>query len=86
MPCGFCNSISRVCPPVPFFGRSSRASRFKVLLWVASVTVPGPALMRGSRWFWWCAAACLRAAWRAVLSAGGGAWWAGLFARSRGDV
>ena len=49
-----------------------------MLLWVASVTVPGPALMRGSRSFWWCAAARLQAVWRAVLSAGGGAWWVGL--------
>ena len=53
-----------------------------MLLWVASVTVAGPALMRGSRWFWWCAAARLRAVWRAVLSAEGGAWWVGLFAGS----
>ena len=49
-----------------------------MLLWVAPVTVPGPALMRGSRWFWWCAEARLRAVWRAVLLAGGGAWWVGL--------
>ena len=54
-------------------GRSLRASRFKVLLWVASVTVLCRALMRGSRWFLWCAAARLRAVWRAVLSAGRGA-------------
>ena len=49
-----------------------------MLLLVASVTMPGPALMRGARLFWCCAAAHLRAAWRAVLSAGRGAWWAGL--------
>ena len=78
MPCGLRHSISRACPPVPFLGRSLRASRFKVLLWVASVTVPGPALMPGSRWLWWCAAARLRAVWRAVLSARGGAWRLGL--------
>ena len=50
-------------------GRSFRASRFMVLLRVASVTVPDPALMRRSRFFWCCAAARLRAALRAVLLA-----------------
>ena len=33
------------------FGRTFRASRFMVLLWVASATVPGPVLMLGSRLF-----------------------------------
>ena len=60
-------------------GRSFWASRFMVLLWVASVTVPGPVVLRGSRLFWCCAAARLRAAWRAGLSAGGVAWWAALW-------
>ena len=49
-----------------------------MFLRVASVMVLDPALMRGGRLFWWCAAARLQAAWRAVLSAGGGVWWAGL--------
>ena len=40
--------------------RSFRASM--VLLWMASVIMPGPVLMRGSRLFWCCAAARLRAA------------------------
>ena len=59
------------------FERSLRASRFKMLLWVASVTVMGPVLMSGIRLFWCGAAVRLRAAWRAVLSAEGGAWWVG---------
>ena len=42
-----------------------------MLLWVAAVTVAGPAVMRGSRLFWSYAAARLRDAWRAVLSAKG---------------
>ena len=56
------------------FGGSLRASRLKVLFWVASEAVPGTALMRGSSLFWCFPAARLRAAWRALLSAGGGAW------------
>ena len=58
--------------------RSFQASRFMVLLLVVSVTLPAPVLVRGSRLFWCCAAARLRAAWRAVLLAVGGAWWADL--------
>ena len=57
-------------------GRSFQASRFMVLFWVASVTVPGQAPMHGSRLLLCCAAARLQAAWRAVLWKGGGACWA----------
>ena len=67
-------------------GRSLRASRPKVLWWLASVTVPGPALIRGSRLFWCCAAARLRVAWRAVLSAWRARVVGGPFAWGQADV
>ena len=64
-------------------GRSLQASRFKVFLWVASVTLPGPALMRGSRLFWCSAAACLQVTWAGFLR-GVGATYSGCSHASHG--